>query len=86
MDTRQKSNETAAPSSPTASMAKERHYTVEEVSKIWNISRDTVRRLFRNEPGVLVLRDRSGHRKRRYTTLRIPQSVLESVHSKYLLY
>jgi len=52
---------------------------------MWNLSKDTVRRMFQNEPGVLVLGDRSSGRKRGYTTLRIPQSVLEKVHRQYSL-
>jgi hypothetical protein len=31
---------------------------------------------------VLVIGERSPHRKRRYVTLRIPQTVLERVHSR----
>jgi hypothetical protein len=84
MDTRQKSSDTAALSSPVDSVANERHYSVEEVGKMWTLGNDTVRRMFRNIPGVLVLRV-DNHRigKRRYETLRIPQSVLERVHAQY---
>lgn len=32
----------------------ERHWTVAEVAKLWGVSKDTVRRLFAKEPGVLV--------------------------------
>jgi len=45
-----------------------------------NISADAVRRLFQNEPGVLIFGDQSKSYKRRYTTLRIPESVLARVH------
>lgn len=59
----------------------ERHYTVGEIASRWNLSEDAVRRLFCNEPGVLALGNSSaGRRKRRYVTLRIPQSVLDRVH------
>ena len=51
----------------------ERHYTVSEVASLWSLSRDSVRRIFRREPGVLVIGDR-------YATLRIPESVLQCVH------
>ena len=55
-----------------------RHFTVQEVASLWNLSDDIVRELFEREPGVLVIgRDRST-RKRRYLTLRIPQDVVES--------
>ncbi len=60
----------------------ERHYTPEELAEIWNLSTDTVRRIFENEPGVLVIeRKRSGSR-RRYRTLRIPESVALRVYRR----
>lgn len=60
----------------------ERHYAVAEVAELWNLSTDKVRHLFEDEPGVLVIGERSSRRKRRYVTLRIPQSVLERVHAR----
>ena len=45
-----------------------------------NLSADKVREPLENEPGVLVLGERSPRHKRRYVTLRIPHSVLEGVH------
>jgi hypothetical protein len=60
----------------------ERHYAVAEIAEMWNLSADKVRELFENEPGVLVIGERSPRRKRRYITLRIPQSVLERVHRR----
>ena len=63
----------------------ERHYTVTEVAEMWSLSKDAVRRLFQKEPGVVVLTKPVRGSKRRYTTLRIPQSVLERVHRMYTL-
>lgn len=60
----------------------ERHYAVAEIAEMWNLSPDKVRELFENEAGVLVIGERSRRHKRRYITLRIPQSVLERVHSR----
>ena len=60
----------------------ERHYAVGEIAQLWNLSTDKVRELFENEPGVLVIGERSPRHKRRYVTLRIPQTVLERVHSR----
>jgi hypothetical protein len=31
----------------------ERHYSVAELGKLWNLSEKTIRRMFENEPGVL---------------------------------
>ena len=60
----------------------ERHYAVTEIAELWNLSADKVRELFENEPGVLVIGERSPRHKRRYVTLRIPQKVLERVHHR----
>ena len=60
----------------------ERHYAVTEIAEMWSLSTDKVRALFENEPGVLVIGERSPRYKRRYVTLRIPQTVLERVHSR----
>ena len=61
----------------------ERHYTPAEIGGLWNLSSDKVRGIFEREPGVMVLADdRPGRHKRRYATLRIPESVLQRVHRK----
>jgi hypothetical protein len=61
----------------------ERHYSVEELAKIWQVSDDFVRRLFLREPGVVVFwRQQPGRRV--YRTLRIPASVAERVHSRMM--
>jgi hypothetical protein len=60
----------------------ERHYAVIEIAEIWNLSPDKVREIFEHEPGVLVIGDRNPRHKRRYLTLRIPQTVLLRVHSR----
>jgi hypothetical protein len=61
----------------------ERHYTVAEIAQMWGLSQDFVRRLFEREPGVLVLgQERTRYGKRRYRTLRIPESVVERVHRR----
>jgi hypothetical protein len=53
-----------------------RYYSAREIAELLNLSQDSVRKLFQDEPGVLVLGDQSSKYKRRYTTLRIPDSVL----------
>src|SRR5436853_428893 len=70
---------TSAPVSAPSSFA-ERHYSVPEVAGLWNLSSDAVRKLFQNEPGVVVLGGQDSTHKRRYTTLRIPESVLQRVY------
>jgi hypothetical protein len=63
----------------------ERHYSVAEVSLLWNLSGDVVRKLFQAEPGVMVIGgDGSAKHKRRYTSIRIPESVVQRVHRRML--
>lgn len=70
------------PLPPCVSLFAERHYSVKEVAALWSISPDAARRIFQNEPGVLALGDQSSPHRRRYTTLRIPESILERVHRR----
>lgn len=67
------------------SSAFERHFSTENIAKLWNLSVDSVRRIFEREPGVLVVGDSNPRGKRRYRTLRIPESVVRRVHQKRLL-
>jgi len=63
----------------------ERHYVVAEIAALWNLSADKVRELFEREPGVLVIGDRNPRGKRRYRTLRIPQTVVDRVYTRLSL-
>jgi hypothetical protein len=74
-------------SEPAAPRCTLKHYTVAEIAAMWAISDDVARALFQNEPGVLVIGDpKPSSRKRRYTTLRIPEDVLERVHKRMCRY
>ncbi len=75
--------EVLLPAEPTSTLQLEKCWTVQEVAKSWNLSTDTVTRIFRNEPGVLRIRRASGLRRRAYETLRIPDNVLRRVTKKY---
>jgi len=61
----------------------EKHYSVSELAVTWNLSENTIRRMFENEPGVLKWGATEGRFKRRYTTLRIPETVVLRVHRQY---
>ena len=66
---------------PATTSAFERHYSVDQLSALWNLSDDFVRRLFRHEPGVVVFYHyRPGRRV--YRTLRIPESIALRVHQR----
>jgi hypothetical protein len=60
----------------------EKHYSVPELAKLWNLSKNTIRRIFENESGVLKWGTREGRFSRRYTTLRIPETVMQRVHRR----
>jgi hypothetical protein len=64
------------------SSALERHYTVPQIAKIWCMSNDTVRSLFRDEPGVIKFGTEETRYKRPYISIRVPESVMFKVHSK----
>jgi hypothetical protein len=61
----------------------EPHYTPEQVAEFWSLDTNSVRRIFRAEPGVLKFgNEKSTYQKRAYTTIRIPQSVLDRVYRR----
>ena len=60
----------------------ERHYSPEEVALMWGLSARTVRRMFGNEPGIIEFGNKETMKKRRYMTIRIPESVLARVHRR----
>lgn len=60
-----------------------RHFSPLEIAELWGLSVDCIRKIFENEPGVLVIGNTQPRRyKRSYTTLRIPQAVVERVHRR----
>ena len=60
----------------------ERHYAPSEVADLWQFNVETIRRLFQDEPGVVVLQAPVKKGRRPYKTIRIPQSVLQRVHRR----
>ena len=62
--------------------AVEQHFQIPEIAKLWNLSEDTVRSLFKAEPGVLVIARPGTAKKRKYVSMRVPESVLHRVHRR----
>ena len=63
-------------------MLAEPHFTVKRLAEMWSMSQTAIRRLFRDEPGVLCFgKEKRGH-QREYMTLRIPASVAERVYRR----
>ena len=65
-----------------SALVAEKHYTPQELADIWGVSVDSIRRIFRDEPGVLKMGERSQKHKQQYLTLRIPESVAERVYTR----
>lgn len=64
--------------------ALERHYTIPELVPLWHLSKATLNKLFRDEPGVLRLAHAENVRahRRSYLSMRIPESVVQRVHAR----
>ena len=60
----------------------ERHYSPADLAKAWSVDVETIRNLFREEPGVLKIGEKDPKHKRAYITLRIPESVAVRVHKR----
>jgi alpha-galactosidase len=62
--------------------AQERHFTIAELSERWFFSKNTIRRLFSQEPGVVKIARPQTRSKRGYTSMRIPERIAERVHRR----
>ena len=60
----------------------EHFWTPKQVADRWHVSVDTVIRVFEQEPDLLILGQPISHQKRRYRTIRIPNSVLVRVEKR----
>lgn len=60
----------------------ETHYRVSELAETWRLSRNTIIRLFRDEPGVLKIGTRRRRIGRSYLVLVIPESVAARVKAR----
>jgi hypothetical protein len=68
-----------------AESALERHFSIKEIAELWGLCENSVRELFKEEPGVIRIQRPRSRYKRAYTTLRIPMSVLDRVHRRMSL-
>jgi hypothetical protein len=62
--------------------ALERHFSIVEIAALWNLSTQTVTKDFLDEPGVLKHANTPTRKRRTYTTLRVPESVMIRVHTR----
>ena len=69
--------ESSAPQDPTF----ERHYRIGELADTWQLGRETVRLLVKDEPGVIKIRL---GRKKANTSYSVPESVAVRIHTRLL--
>jgi hypothetical protein len=65
-----------------SNLMKDKHYSPDELAELWGVSAETIRSIFRDEPGVLKIGKTGAKYQRGYVTLRIPESVAERVHTR----
>lgn len=59
----------------------EKHYRVGELANLWGLGRETVRKIVKDEPGVIKIRQ---GRKKAHTTYSVPESVARRIHTRLL--
>jgi hypothetical protein len=74
--------ELVSPTPVPANPAFEKHYTPKEIAKTWGFGVDLVRRIFESEPGVIRVGHGEQLHRRRYTSIRVPESVMRRVHRR----
>ena len=57
-------------------------FTVAQIASMWQLSTDTIQRLFEDEPGVIALGNKNPRGKRKRVTLRIPREVMMRVKKR----
>jgi hypothetical protein len=61
----------------------ERHFTPDELGKLWHVAANTVRRWCDESGGVLAIDRPEQMHKRGYKTLRIPESTATRIYAQH---
>jgi hypothetical protein len=59
-----------------------KHYSVGELAVMWGLCKNSITKLFRDEPGIVKICPPHRKGKRTKTTLRIPASIVERVYQR----
>ena len=59
----------------------EKHYRVGELARMWGLCRETIRKLVKDDPGVIKIRM---GRKKAHTIYSIPESAAHRIHTRLL--
>lgn len=66
---------------PNTEAAFEKHYRVGDLARLWNAGRETIRKLVKDDPGVVKIRM---GRKRAHTFYSVPESVARRIHTRLI--
>ena len=61
--------------------ALEKHYRIGELARLWGLGRETVRKLVKDDPGVIKIRL---GRKKAHTIYSVPESAARRIHTRLL--
>ena len=59
----------------------EKHYRIGELSRMWGLGRETVRKLVKDDPGVIKIRM---GRKKAHTVYSIPETAASRIYTRLL--
>jgi hypothetical protein len=59
----------------------EKHYRIGDLARLWSLGRETVRKLVKDEPGVVKVRM---GRKKAHTIYSVPESAANRIHTRLL--
>ena len=59
----------------------EKHYRISDLARLWGLGRETVRKLVKDDPGVVKIRM---GRKKAHTIYSIPESAARRIHTRLL--
>ena len=59
----------------------EKHYRVGELARMWGLGRETIRKLVKDDPGVVKIRM---GRKKAHTIYSVPESAARRIHTQLL--
>jgi hypothetical protein len=66
---------------PPDDAAFEPHYRIGELARLWGLGRETVRKLVKDDPGVIKIRFGP---KKSHTTYSVPESAARRIHTRLI--
>jgi hypothetical protein len=66
---------------PVENTTFEKHYRISDLARLWGLGRETVRKLVKDDPGVIKIRM---GRKKSHTIYSVPESAAHRIHTRLL--